>query len=92
MLQDDSNAETPSDAGPPADDAAMSRKSRMRPKSRDEGVAAERRPGLQGDAGPDKLKQDTPGRPKSASSRQQTQPRQTVQSGSDEDDSAPRSK
>jgi len=38
--------------------------------------------GLEGDGNSPRVKQDTPGRPKSASSRQQTQPAQATQSGS----------
>jgi hypothetical protein len=38
-------------------------------------------PGLEEDKAPDALQQDTPGRPKSASSRQQTQPGQSTQTG-----------
>lgn len=60
----------------------------MRRKSRDQDVKADNRPGLESDESPDDLKQDTPGRPKSASSRQQTQPRQRVQSGNDETDTS----
>lgn len=51
-------------------------------------------PGLERDNGATDLQQDTPGRPKSASSRQQTQSDQVTQSGSTELDgqqpSAPR--
>jgi hypothetical protein len=43
-------------------------------------------PGLEGDEAPVSLKQDTPGRPKSASSRQQTQPDQKTQTGNSEQD------
>jgi hypothetical protein len=69
----------------------MSRKSGMTRKSRHQGAKADKLPGLESDKSPDDLKQDTPGRPKSASSRQQTQPRQTLQSGNEETDTDPAS-
>lgn len=89
MLQDEEKVDTPARTAPEGDDASMSGKSRMRRKSLDKGVRADRLSGLAGDESPDGLKQDTPGRPKSASSRQQTKPRQIVQSGNDEKDQDP---
>jgi hypothetical protein len=88
ILQDQKKVETDAGTEPPPDDASMSRKSGMRRKERDQHVQADALPGLESDESPDDLKQDTPGRPKSASSRQQTQPRQVVQSGNEETDTA----
>jgi hypothetical protein len=84
MLQGQKNVDNPVDESP--DDAGMSRKKKMRRKSGKAGGQATERSGLEGDPDPGDLKQDTPGRPKSASSRQQTQPQQKVLTGNDEQD------
>jgi hypothetical protein len=54
----------------------------MNPREPKRRATAPSRSGLQGDKG--EPKQDTPGRPKSSSSRQQTQPGQNSQTGSPE--------
>jgi hypothetical protein len=85
MLQAEKDAEAPDD-DQPVDDASMARKRQMHRKPPGKDAPASGHSGLEGDDSADDLQQDTPGRPKSASSRQQTQPRQKGQTGNDEQD------